>query len=540
MKKTLSAFTSDPLVRKVVKALTAPHPAESHLARELKCSLAEGDLDDLFNRALVPARFGTALDYLECVSIRDLFRKLELPNEAAKAAAEEQFLKCEDQCFESNFYLSHLSETSETRKILEKAHRLCRSILGPLPNKINGRHGPGTAVGLLSAASTVADKMNQPPTRTKDSDIFLPQWRENHWGRSINERFGSDLETSIVRGNKFTTVMKDLRKMRGICIEPSFNVYHQLGIGSFIRKRLLNVGIDLEGGQQLHRDLAQKASILGTHATIDLSNASDTICSELVRILLPDDWYDLLDQSRSRFTFYKGKWKLLEKFSSMGNGFTFELETLIFYCLILAATGLEPNGLNQPLVYGDDIIVLTEHADVTLTILQQCGFTPNSEKTFKEGPFRESCGGDFFWGADVRPFFLKHLPDRPERAIAMANGLYRLATKFPSEHPFRRNILVARLRVLDSIPSNIRSAFGPTELGDICIHCDDPYSFGVVSDSIRKFRVYKPASFKHVSWGHYDPLTVLTCALLGVGDGLRGVTPRNAVTGFKLGWVALS
>jgi hypothetical protein len=51
-----------------------------------------------------------------------------------------------------------------------------------------------------------------------------------------------------------------------------------------------------------------------------------------------------------------------------------------------------------------------------------------------------------------------------------------------------------------------------------------------------------------VTWDHFLPDVTLASALYGVSDGRPkgrlkdpgGVTPRDAVTGYKLGWVPLS
>lgn len=89
------------------------------------------------------------------------------------------------------------------------------------------------------------------------------------------------------------------------------------------------------------------------------------------------------------------------KFSSMGNGCTFALETLIFASLLHAV------GSKIGLVYGDDITIETELAPALFRLLKFLGFVPNEEKSYTSGPFRESCGKDFFEGHDVTPFYLR-------------------------------------------------------------------------------------------------------------------------------------
>ena len=145
-------------------------------------------------------------------------------------------------------------------------------------------------------------------------------------------------------------------------------------------------------------------------ATIDLSNASDTVAYQLVKLVLPPDWFELLISLRAPFTDMDGKRVRLEKFSSMGNGFTFALETLLFWTLCDTVSNGEAQVLR---VFGDDIIVDTAHAKACVKALEFFGFTPNAKKTFLEGPFRESCGGDYFNGVSVRAVYVKNLPDEP-------------------------------------------------------------------------------------------------------------------------------
>lgn len=523
------------LLSQVVKALTRATETDTPQSRQAKHLLREGRLVELSQLTHAPSDFETYTEYFEYASVRDILRKLEIDSPDGLRAAEASFLECERQCFESNFFLSRLSDSSSYRRLLGKASRLCSEVLGKVPNELKGRHGPGAVFNTVRNQTTGADKMQEVPTRTRDADIFLHHWALTAWGRGNYAR--RIPEPIVTRGNRFTTVPKDLSKRRGICIEPSINVFYQLAVGRHIRDRLLTVGIDLNDGQSAHRARAAQAA-LRDEATIDLSNASDTLCEELVRILLPPEWFELLSSLRSSHTFFRNKWYRLEKFSSMGNGFTFELETLVFWALIKATQ--EPGDL--VMVYGDDIIIPSSRFPAVCEVLKLSGFTPNPKKSFSEGPFRESCGGDYFWGVDVRPHFQKSLPHEPETIISLSNGLYRSLCKLPCDHPFRRSLALARIRCLEALPIRIRACIGPAELGDIVIHDDNwesPSNYRVV-DSIRSFRCWKPAGVRHKPWRYYDPEVVLACALLGTGDGRRGVTPRDSVLGYKLGWASFS
>lgn len=215
-------------------------------------------------------------------------------------------------------------------------------------------------------------------------------------------------EIGVVDGNKLISVPKNYKTDRTIAIEPSLNMYVQKGIGVLIRRKLRKVGIDLNHGQQTNRDLAKFASVTGHLATVDLSMASDTVSLELVRLLLPADWCSALEQCRAPYgVLPSGQRILYRKFSSMGNGYTFELESLLFWALCSAATELLGLSTSLVSVYGDDLIVPTLATPLLYDVLSYCGFKVNESKSFVSGAFRESCGKHYLNGVDVSPFYVK-------------------------------------------------------------------------------------------------------------------------------------
>nr|UUW21353.1 MAG: RNA replicase beta chain [Sanya fiers-like virus 32] len=324
-------------------------------------------------------------------------------------------------------------------------------------------------------------------------------------------------------------------------------------------------GWDKSTCELFHKQLARIGSLTGAVATIDLSNASDTVCYNLIKLLLPPDWWQLVADTRSSHTLLEGRWVKLEKFSSMGNGLTFELETLVFFTLAKVLQELEPPvedpytpGLTTS-VYGDDIIVPTSVSRSMVAALKFFGFTPNEKKTFLKGPFRESCGGDYFAGHDVRPHFQKEVCEEPHHLIALANGLRRLGRRLDGlgsgvDHR------VAWFRCLDAIPRPIRICRGPEELGDLVIH-DEPEHWQSrnpirVRSSIRYLRVWRAVPNRLKGWDQYRPGVVLSVALYGGSSGtpstpvstaeqarLSGVVPRirgSYVSGYRFGRVAYS
>jgi len=215
----------------------------------------------------------------------------------------------------------------------------------------------------------------------------------------------AELEVIPVRGNVFFTVPKNADIDRCACKEPDINMFVQKGIGSFFRKALRNHGIDLND-QSINRRLAREGSVTKELVTLDLSSASDSVTTELVFQLLPITWYTLLDAVRSQVTIIDGEEHRNHMFSSMGNGFTFELESLLFYVLS-RATAFFTGTRGMISVYGDDIICPMGMSASLIIVLNYCGFSVNTDKSCIDGALRESCGGHYFNGLDITPFYIK-------------------------------------------------------------------------------------------------------------------------------------
>nr|UUW21335.1 MAG: RNA replicase beta chain [Sanya fiers-like virus 27] len=236
------------------------------------------------------------------------------------------------------------------------------------------------------------------------------------WGETL---LVSDL--SIVRGNVLFTVPKNTEIDRCACKEPDLNMYLQRGFGDQIRLALRRVGINLND-QSRNRALAELGSRTGSLATLDLSSASDSISYELVAQLLPEVWFTSLDSCRSPVTMIDGEVHDNEMFSSMGNGFTFELESLLFYSIAKAVCYFR--GVSGVVsVYGDDIIVPVDASSYLTSVLEMLGFSVNTKKSFAEGPFRESCGGHYYNGCDITPFYIKAPIERLTDVIRVCNQI---------------------------------------------------------------------------------------------------------------------
>jgi hypothetical protein len=293
--------------------------------------------------------------------------------------------------------------------------------------------------------------------------------------------------------------------------------------------------------------MAKTSSVTREFATLDLSNASDTVCRNLVKILLPPTWFESLDDLRSKATLIEGRWVHLEKFSSMGNGFTFELETLIFAslcCATLRKLGRAGTLGSDVFVFGDDIIVPTVIVREVIAVLRFSGFELNEEKSFfGDEPFRESCGGDYYDGFPVRPFYLKDEPIDPAAWMSTSNGVYRIIETLNGlVGGSHWNLGYVRDYALQRLPSWVRCCRGPKALGDSVIWEDDQSKWRTRTEwGIRYFKAYVPSKYRLVRYTRFSSDVVLACATYGTGGSKSGgVIPRDGLVSSKVDWLAHS
>lgn len=221
----------------------------------------------------------------------------------------------------------------------------------------------------------------------------------------------------LVKGSTLSTVRKNVGTDRTICAEASLNMFAQLGLGEIFNETLARVyGYSPEIQQDRNRELARRGSRSGRICTIDSTTASDLIAHMLTQRTLHPLVSCAIDDCRSTHTKVNGKYVLLHMVSSMGNGFTFPLMTYLFtvaiasLCEVLDVDFSRFDKPGTPFgVFGDDICVPTELYEPLCGFLSSIGFKPNMEKSFSTGPFRESCGGDYFNGEDVRGVYIKKL-----------------------------------------------------------------------------------------------------------------------------------
>lgn len=356
--------------------------------------------------------------------LREYLRKYQLPGNqvACQNAAIQTVLRCDECCKAINHSdrkFRYVKEVREEICNLLPAVDLCRVWE-------YSRHGPGASNGSTKRTDKFSKYLCRPYTVTSGAAelswsllAYDTRWRRAlgvefndapaEAGFLINEPFDGPSFLKICDSNRVVTVPKDNRTDRPIAIEPTLNCYMQLGADGVLRRVLKRRwGINLN-------DQTRNAYMAGIghssgYATIDLSSASDLISTRVVRELLPPDWFSLLYKLRSPLgELPDGTTFIYERFSSMGNGSTFALESLIFAAIARVATRMSGFDASDVAVYGDDIIVRQGAYHRTMHMLEDFGFQVNVSKSFATGPFRESCGFDWYNGHYVRPVYLKTL-----------------------------------------------------------------------------------------------------------------------------------
>lgn len=440
-----------------------------------------------------PMHFNCAQDFADAYQSAKLISKYPFLDTGIdrEQVALANFHLAEKVCGETNHRFRQIREGNgvtqnpAVQAVISMAQRKISHILGEIDlGKLSSQFGwgPGASIGIRGQHTSAYNKFSGPLDVTRNGLMIglacinsIPSWANAvaKTGEFPSVPVSVLPDTlRIVTGNEIIFVPKNAKTDRVIAIEPSLNGYVQKGIGRWIRTRLRErSGIDLKD-QTINQTLAQYGSRTGELATIDLSMASDTIAKELVRELLPEEWFELLSLVRCEYGTVKltNETVRYQKFSSMGNAYTFELESLIFYALSQACVDqlretAPDNVLSTVSVFGDDLIVPTYAVGLLLEVLDFCGFSVNKSKSFVFGPFRESCGKDFFLGTNVRPLFLKERIDNVEALYRLANSVRRYAHRRNlndgCDGRFRRcwELLVAR------IPRHFRF-FEPEGYGD--------------------------------------------------------------------------
>jgi len=445
-------------------------------ARSLLEGLVKGNYQCLVDAELSPDSYSDYSDFATDYCCQSLLRKYPLfpLGIDTKAVAMTKFLESEASCLKLNktkvrpYVIQEIGLTPES--YIQYARKKIGSLLGAFNwDEAAERFGfsGGASTRLKRKSGAPFYKFQGKPEVTRNCALLAVCAIRSVplWAAQMADQYGLDPcnWVKVVEGSKVTTVAKSAKTDRCIAIEPDMNMYIQKGIGSVIRARLRSVGIDLND-QTRNQILARIGSSTGSLATIDLASASDSIALELVRLLLPADWFEALCLCRSEVGILPGGVKhTFEKISSMGNGYTFELESLIFWALARSVQDLKEVSDRRLGIYGDDIVIHNSVSADLIELLDYCGFKTNVEKTFVSGPFRESCGKHYFYGKDVTPFYVKAPLDTLQRTFWFANSLRQWVSQLKDPERYQKFYSY----VVKTVPAHQRYLV-PRSLGSDC------------------------------------------------------------------------
>lgn len=327
-----------------------------------------------------------------------------------------------------------LAEFTISNEILDRFRLVSHSLWdiclsGYNPDSITLRHGPGTTADKRTGNRKF--DWREWYTRLEDYFPFLG----NAYPIGAAGELDFDRVTFIPEGRerpvKVTPVPKTQKGPRIIAIEPTAMQYVQGGIRAWLyarigRSRMAGGHVNFDD-QSVNQEIAIDASKTGEFATIDLSDASDRVPLSLVRemfmaalgsnLLL----WDTIEACRSKYAELPDGRVIgpLLKFASMGSALCFPIEAMYFYtaCIesLLRLQSLPVTRENvydvsrSVYVYGDDILIPRAYAVAVMGCLSQYNCKVNTNKSYWNGKFRESCGVDAYDGANVTPTYVRRL-----------------------------------------------------------------------------------------------------------------------------------
>lgn len=337
--------------------------------------------------------------------------------------------------------------------------KICRIISTDLGEpdwySLEGRHGPGV---VSDQKGSYISKYEFPSWPARLGNWFPYEW----FGSGILDSEHSYQTNEPM--SRLIAVPKTQKGPRLICCEPICHQWMQQGIWRWLKdavsRSLLSETITF-GSQEISRERALKGSLDGSLATIDLSEASDRIHADLVGYVFNGNpLLDGIHACRTRYVMQtiddnQRKGCCFRKFAPMGSALTFPIESIVFSAIAIWADHISRNishistrsvrsSARRVTVFGDDIIVPVAAVGPLLDILEDLGLKVNTNKSFWNGKFRESCGVDALMGVDVTPAYLLGLYDGSATSMSSIvecsnnfhkHGLWRSAQTIAAQLP---------------------------------------------------------------------------------------------------------
>lgn len=406
-----------------------------------------GFLDLVFDRGSGVLLDDPSIDAIRAVrQLTLMFGKIQLPcSDARVRKAMAGYVKCEQDVREFDALRSHRDKRDFHRlSSLLFAECLTEVDLAVYQNELIPKHGPGATADALRGNG----KYRQVtwPARLEEilpsGEFLLPNW-------SFLDQFQAMdiLEPGQETPVRVIPVPKTLKTPRIIGIEPTAMQYAQQSIlpellVALSRQPTTNSCLGFMD-QQPNQRLAMEGSQYGHLATLDLSEASDRVSNQLVKLMCQNHPHlaAAVQACRSTKADVLGEEINLAKFASMGSALTFPIEAMVF--LVIVAIGIERElnthfsrqDLFQVLggrvrIYGDDIIVPVEYVRSVVSSLSDFGLVVNSRKSFWTGKFRESCGKEYYDGEDVSIVRVRQMFPASQRDATEVISLVSLRNQF--------------------------------------------------------------------------------------------------------------
>jgi len=544
-------------MKKIPSDVTAEAVLQFYEALDCGKSLAAallfkyGEYEQLLDLTAVPEHYENSEQFRDAyLSVNFLSKSKFLKTSwNLKDRAIEKFNTFEDRCRKTNWFFKRQFGWGQDNPIfvelLSATQHKIADVLGPFdPLELFdlASWGPGVSTLVKGEETFGAKKFQYETGMTRDLTPLASLISDAYpgWGALLTSKGAIHYE----KGNYVVTVPKTSKIDRVIAIEPGLNLWFQLGVGRMIERRLARFGVDLSD-QTRNQQLALEASKSGLLTTVDFSSASDSISSSVVEILFSNTfrdtnsqcWFDVMDMVRSKYGNIDSKVLKWEKFSSMGNGFTFPLETLIFYAAAISCCKQLGVSTSQISVYGDDVIIPSVCYELFSEFCDFLGFIVNPKKSFSSGCFRESCGSHFYSGVDCKPVYLEDSLTFPQRVFNFANNL-RLRSRildFGCDLRFRKlfywlhSIIPKEIRFKVSASINASTqSIEPTEGGFISNF--DESCPSLLRHGIEGFRVKRLAWVAVKREVDYDGLLLARLSSKTVESGETSMFPRGART----------
>lgn len=377
------------------------------------------------------------------------------------------------------------------RSVLETIQHVADIVSSSLgwfdPLEWDAKHGPGAVSDVRSGISkyTFPNWPEKLECMFPSADFAFANY--SVWVQSLYEFVGAGAGLSSHEPpSKLIAVPKTQKGPRLIASEPAAHQFVQQTVNAFLRSRKDSTPIRDSicfNSQIPNQELALKASSSQSHATIDLSSASDRMSLWVIERAFRSNirLLQALHSCRTRWLVNSIDKQLsnfckLKKVAAQGAAFTFPLQTILYSIVsigcMLHILGLKVTSTNiecmarETRIFGDDIIIPIDAMGLVASALQALGFEVNHSKSFGTGKFRESCGCDAYDGVDVTPAY--YLRDYDMSRPASMTSIVESSNNF-----YMKGLFKTADWILSTLPDGIRKNLPlvPVESGAFGLKC---------------------------------------------------------------------